>query len=114
MAQDLRIAVIGQAAFGAAAFYGIGVPTDTVEGYVWTKLAAEQGVPKAVSNLSEMSGALTEDEREQADKRVARFEPKENEAGGPDFANNRGKKRPRAASSLHNRRRFRNSAGAGY
>ena len=58
--------------FGAAAFNGLGVPADTMEGYVWTKLAAEQSFPKAISNLSEMSGALTEEEREQAEKRVAR------------------------------------------
>ncbi|HEX9814196.1 MAG TPA: tetratricopeptide repeat protein [Myxococcota bacterium] len=80
---------LGQAAFGAAAFYGMGVPADTVEGYVWTKLAAEQGFPKAVSNLSEMSAALTEEELKQAEKRVARFHPKENEGPDPNFSGNR-------------------------
>jgi TPR repeat protein len=80
---------LGQAALGAAEFYGVGVPADTVDGYVWTKLAAEQGFPKAIANLSEMSDALTEDEREQAEKRVARFEPKKNEGPHPNFSGNR-------------------------
>jgi TPR repeat protein len=88
---------LGQAAFGSAAFYGMGLPVDTVEGYVWTKLAAEQGFPKAIFNLAEMSGALTEEERKQAEKRVARFHPKENEGPDPNFTtNNRGN---RASSS---------------
>jgi TPR repeat protein len=80
---------LGQAAFGAATFHGIGVPSDIVEGYVWTKLAADQGFPKAISNLSEMSAALTDEDRKQADKRVARFRPKENEGTQPNFAGNR-------------------------
>jgi hypothetical protein len=85
---------LGQAALGAAAFYGEGVPADHVEGYVWTKLAAEQSFPKAVSNLSEMSGALTEEELKQAEKRVARYHPKENEGPDPNFATNNRRSRP--------------------
>jgi TPR repeat protein len=82
---------LGQAALGAVVFYGEGVPADHVEGYVWTKLAAEQGFPKAISNLSEMSGELTEEERKQAEKRVARYHPKENQGSDPNFTtNNRG------------------------
>jgi TPR repeat protein len=81
---------LGQAAFGAVTFHGIGVPADTVEGYAWTKLAADQGFSKAISNLSEMSDALTEEEREQAEKRMARFHPKENEGGYPDYSNDLG------------------------
>lgn len=100
---------LGQVALGAAVFYGMGVPADTVEGYVWTKLAAEQGVSKAVSNLSEMSDALTEEERGRADKRVARFQPKENKGGDSDFASSRGNKRRRAS---FNSRRARASAGS--
>jgi hypothetical protein len=57
---------------------------------MWTKLAAEQGFPKAISNLSEMSGALTEEERKQAEKQVARFHPKKNEGPDPNFSGNRG------------------------
>jgi TPR repeat protein len=87
---------LGQAALGAATYYGVGVPADTVEGYVWTKLAAEQGFAKAISNLSEMSGGLTEEERKQADKRVARFHPKEGEGDDPNFSRNRSN---RASSS---------------
>jgi TPR repeat protein len=80
---------LGQAAFGAVTFHGVGVPADTVEGYTWTRLAAEQGFPRAISNLSEMSGALTEEEQKQAEKRVARFRPKENEGNDPNFSGNR-------------------------
>jgi TPR repeat protein len=79
----------GQAAFGAATFHEIGVHADIVEGYVWTKLAADQGFPKAISNLSEMSAALTDEDRKRADKRVARFQPKENEGTQPNFAGKR-------------------------
>ena len=85
---------LGQAALGAAVFYGVGVPADTVEGYMWTQLAAEQGFPKAISNLSEMSGALTEAELKQAEKRVARFHPKENQGPDPNFATNNRRSRP--------------------
>jgi len=63
-----------------------------VEGYVWTKLAAEQGFPKAIANLSEMSGALAEDERERADERVTRFEPKGNKGSDATFDSDRGTK----------------------
>jgi TPR repeat protein len=80
---------LGQAALGAATFHGMGVPADTVEGYTWTKLAAEQGFAKAISNLSEMSDALTEEERKRAEKQVARFHPKENDGSDPDFSGNR-------------------------
>ncbi len=106
---------LGQAALGAAEFYGLGVPVDTVEGYVWTKLAAEQDFPKAIANLSEMSGALTEDERERADKRVARFEPKEDEGRDPTFASNRENQRSRTSSHFRRggqARAFRSMAGA--
>lgn len=75
----------GQAAFGAAAFYGVGVPEDSVEGYVWTKLAAKQGFAKAVSNLPEMSDALTEGQRMQAERRIFRFRPKKNRESDLDF-----------------------------
>jgi TPR repeat protein len=67
----------------------MGVPADIVEGYVWTKLAADQGFAKAISNLSEMSAALTNEDRKQADKRVARFQPKGNEGVQPNFAGKR-------------------------
>jgi TPR repeat protein len=80
---------LGQAALGAATFYGEGVPADPVDGYKWTKLAAEQGLSKATSNLSEMSSALTEEERKQAETQAARFHPKKNEAPGPNFSSNR-------------------------
>ncbi|MCH8082659.1 MAG: sel1 repeat family protein [Myxococcales bacterium] len=95
---------LGQVALGAAVFYGVGVPADTVEGYVWTKLAAKQGVLKAVSNLFEMTDALTEDERGRADKRVARFQPKENKGGDSDFASNRGNKGRRSTFSTRGAR----------
>jgi TPR repeat protein len=85
---------LGQAALGAALFYGVGVPADPVEGYMWTQLAAEQGFPKAISNLSEMSGALTEAERKQSEKQVARFHPKENAGSDPNFATNNRRSRP--------------------
>jgi len=55
-----------------------------------TKLAAEQGLAKAVSNLAEMSGALTEEERKDAERRVARFHPKEHKEWDPNFSGNRG------------------------
>ena len=75
----------GQAAFGAATFYGVGVPANPVEGYVWTKLAAKQGFAKAVSNLPEMFDALTEGQRMQAERRVARFRPKGKGGSDPAF-----------------------------
>jgi TPR repeat protein len=78
------------AVLGAAVFYGMGVPADTVEGYAWTRLAAEQGFPKAISNLPEMSGALTDEERKRAEKQVARFHPKGNDEKSPNYSRNRG------------------------
>jgi len=95
---------LGQAALGAAAFHGMGVPADPAEGYVWTKLAADQGFSKAISNLDEMSAALTDDERKQADRRVARFHPKENEARQPDFSDNRGNRASSSARRTGNAR----------
>ncbi|MBW2577264.1 MAG: sel1 repeat family protein [Deltaproteobacteria bacterium] len=80
---------LGQTAFGVATFHGMGVPADPMEGYSWTKLAADQGYPRAIANLSEMSNELTKKEREQAEKRAARFHPKENEGSDPDFPGNR-------------------------
>ncbi len=75
---------------GAAVFYGMGVPADTVEGYAWTRLAAEEGFSKAISNLPEMSGALTDEERKRAEKQVSRFKPKENDEKSPNYSKNRG------------------------
>jgi len=91
---------LGQAALGAATFHGIGVSADKVEGYMWMRLAAEQGFTRAISNLSEMSGALSEEERKRADEQVARFSPKENDGdslGIQDlhFVPNRGPKSPK-------------------
>ncbi|MBW1845127.1 MAG: sel1 repeat family protein, partial [Deltaproteobacteria bacterium] len=80
---------LGQTAFGVATFHGMGVPADPMEGYSWTKLAADQGYTRAIADLSEMSDELTKKEREQAEKRAARFHPKENEGGDPDFPGNR-------------------------
>jgi TPR repeat protein len=108
---------LGQAALGAAVFYGEGVPADHVEGYVWTKLAAEQGFPKAVSNLSEMSGALTDEERKQAEKRVARYHPKENQGPDSNFTtNNRGMRASSSARRAGNARSTRAGAihGSGH
>jgi len=51
------------------------VPKDVVEGYMWTKLAANQGNEKALSYLPTMEAELTEDELVAAQSKVSKFRP---------------------------------------
>ncbi len=67
---------LGQAALGVATFQGVGVPKNAVEGYIWTKLAAEQGDAKAWSNLSAMVREMTAKELKKARYKVSKFRAK--------------------------------------
>ncbi len=67
---------LGQAALGVATFQGVGVPKNAVEGYIWTKLAAKHGNPKARSNLPAMVREMTDKELKRARYKVSRFRAK--------------------------------------
>ena len=60
---------------GAATFLGAGVRKNRVEAYMWTSLAAAQGIEKARVNLAAIEIALTAEELERARAMVAQFRP---------------------------------------
>jgi hypothetical protein len=67
---------LGQAAYGAALFLGSGVEESPLDGYVWTSLAAAQGDEKAQSFIVGMEQVLTDEELDEARKKIAEFRPK--------------------------------------
>ena len=69
---------LGQVAFGLATFRGVGVPKDVVDGYVWTKLAANQGNAEARASLPVMVSGMTVKELKRARYEASKAVEKEN------------------------------------
>ncbi|MDD1619344.1 MAG: SEL1-like repeat protein [Methylococcaceae bacterium] len=51
-------------------FHGTGVPQDHVQAYMWTNLAAAQGVEKALKMLDSLAKKLTPSQIEEGQKLV--------------------------------------------
>ena len=68
----------GQVAFGRVTFRGVGVPKDVVDGYVWTKLAANQGNLEARASLPVMVSEMTVKELKRARYEAFKAVEKEN------------------------------------
>ena len=56
---------------------GLGVETNLIEAFKWASLAARQGHQRAQENVMALIQQMTPDERLDAKRRIAEFQPKQ-------------------------------------